>query len=407
MFHTKEICMITDLKIFCQLFYAATAIPVTYYQISTNTCCSFPSILEDASLFRKKLPGFLHFTKNPDFFTSQSFAFYGYIKSAKEDNAIIVGPLFSTALSKSTLHSFMQEWGISLNYRAEIEQLLTGIPQISYHQFLKILTYLHFCLNDEYLDAAQHFHQEDTNSNNAFSNLHSHQVIEAKESRRFHNTYYFEQGLIQYIQNGEVEKLELLLKTSSELSEGILADNSLRQAKNIFITSTTLATRSAIAGGMDMEQAYLLSDAYIQECEKSQVISNISTLTYTMLMDFAKRVSQNKMPQGMSLEVFDCLQFISHHINEPLQVGDVAEHIGRSRSYLAKKFKQELGFDVSNFIMRCKLEEAKSLLTYSNKTLSEISSYLCFSSQSYFQNVFKKKYGVTPTQYRKNTLKIN
>ena len=126
-----------------------------------------------------------------------------------------------------------------------------------------------------------------------------------------------------------------------------------------------------------------------------------------MLMDFTKRVSQNKMPQGMSLEVFDCLQFISHHINEPLQVGDVAEHIGRSRSYLAKKFKQELGFDVSSFIMRCKLEEAKSLLTYSNKTLSEISSYLCFSSQSYFQNVFKKKYGVTPTQYRKNTLKIN
>ena len=46
------------------------------------------------------------------------------------------------------------------------------------------------------------------------------------------------------------------------------------------------------------------------------------------------------------------------------------------------------------------LEEAKSLLRYSDKTLSEISSYLCFSSQSYFQNVFKRKYGITPKQYR-------
>ena len=52
------------------------------------------------------------------------------------------------------------------------------------------------------------------------------------------------------------------------------------------------------------------------------------------------------------------------------------------------------------FIMRCKLEEAKSLLTYTDKSLSEISSYLCFSSQAYFQNVFKKKFGVTPNEYR-------
>lgn len=54
--------------------------------------------------------------------------------------------------------------------------------------------------------------------------------------------------------------------------------------------------------------------------------------------------------------------------------------------------------------MRYKLEEAKSLLTYSDKSLGEISSYLSFSSQSYFQNVFKKKYGITPLQYRNRSL---
>ena len=100
------------------------------------------------------------------------------------------------------------------------------------------------------------------------------------------------------------------------------------------------------------------------------------------------------------------IQFITHHINESIRVGDVAEHIGRSRSYLTNKFKKELGFDVCSFIMRCKLEEAKSLLTYSDKTLSEISNYLCFSSQAYFQTVFKKKYSLTPTQYRNQTHKI-
>ena len=65
-----------------------------------------------------------------------------------------------------------------------------------------------------------------------------------------------------------------------------------------------------------------------------------------------------------------------------------------------KKFKKELGFNISSYIMRRKLEEAKSLLTYSDKTVSEISEYLCFSSQSYFQNVFKAKYGMTPKKFR-------
>ena len=49
------------------------------------------------------------------------------------------------------------------------------------------------------------------------------------------------------------------------------------------------------------------------------------------------------------------------------------------------------------------LSAAARVERYSEKSLAEISSYLCFSSQSYFQNVFKKQYGVTPLQYRKQT----
>ena len=53
------------------------------------------------------------------------------------------------------------------------------------------------------------------------------------------------------------------------------------------------------------------------------------------------------------------------------------------------------------FELVCQIRAASS-----DKTLSEISNYLCFSSQSYFQTVFKKKYGLTPTQYRDQTHKI-
>ena len=73
-----------------------------------------------------------------------------------------------------------------------------------------------------------------------------------------------------------------------------------------------------------------------------------------------------------------------------------------SRAYLFKKFQQELGMGISAYITNRRLQEAKSLLRFTNKSLGEISSYLCFSSQSHFQNQFKKSTGQTPLQYRKN-----
>lgn len=123
-----------------------------------------------------------------------------------------------------------------------------------------------------------------------------------------------------------------------------------------------------------------------------------------MILDFTERVALQKIPAGMSREIFLCVQYISQHTNEPIQVDDVAAFIHMSRSTITRKFKKELGFCISGFIKRCKLEEAKSLLTFTNKSLSEISSYLCFSSQSHFQRAFKNKYGMTPLDYRNRTI---
>ena len=80
---------------------------------------------------------------------------------------------------------------------------------------------------------------------------------------------------------------------------------------------------------------------------------------------------------------------------------DLANELGRSTSYVRKHFQKDVGMTVGEFVIRSKLEEAKTLLVYSEKTLAEISFDLCFSSQSYFQRLFKKEYGITPAQYRK------
>ncbi len=186
-----------------------------------------------------------------------------------------------------------------------------------------------------------------------------------------------------------------------------MAHSPVRHAKNTFITTAAKAGfLGAIPGGVDIENAYQLMDFYIRECEQLQNIDEISTLQYMMLLDFCRKSGETQIPDGISAEVYQCVSYIRNHVNEPVTVDDVAKHVHRSGSYMMRRFKEELGIRIGAFITRCKLEEAKSLLTYSDKTLAEISSYLCFSNQSYFQNIFKKQYGITPMQYRKKTRKI-
>jgi len=127
---------------------------------------------------------------------------------------------------------------------------------------------------------------------------------------------------------------------------------------------------------------------------------SIYVLTRKMLVDYTTRVSNKILPLHDDTIIQQAIQFVHQNTNQHITVSDVAAHVGLSRSYLAHKFKETLGLDLSALIRRCKLEEAKELLRYTNKPISDISNYLCFSSQNHFHNVFKKQYGVTPQKYR-------
>ena len=78
----------------------------------------------------------------------------------------------------------------------------------------------------------------------------------------------------------------------------------------------------------------------------------------------------------------------------------IAGALYMSRPYLSKKFKEDPGENIADFILKEKTEEAKRLLRHSDKSLTAIGSYLGFSSASHFSRVFKTYVGSTPSEYR-------
>ena len=291
--------MIKDIKSFCRLFYESTFLPINCYDYASDQSYTYP---EDAGfdiIVNNPSPDFLNFKKNPDYFVSDSFTYYGYVESSGRDYCLIVGPVFSTPVTESDTHNFMKEWTIDASFHSRVSHFLQSIPPQSLYSFLNVLAYLHFCINDEVISVSEHFQLERLSQTDKISSVYTEKIMELKENQKYHNTYFYEKEMMKYVQNGDIKRLKELLNSSQNLVEGIVAGNALRQKKNIFITIATLTTRAAIQGGMNLEEAYQLADVYIQDCEHSQNLTYIENLNYSMLIDFTERVGKGKIPGGM------------------------------------------------------------------------------------------------------------
>ncbi|MFD1452663.1 helix-turn-helix domain-containing protein [Oceanobacillus sojae] len=319
---------------------------------------------------------------------------------------IIIGPVGQCNLNRQEENDYAFLLGISYSDFKKLLQGMNAIPLIPLENFLHILLLVNFYLNDERLDLTDLPLYDQILQ---FENHHPFEAVQSEiqnepnsEAKVFHNSLEYEQQMLAYVTDGNVERLSDFLMKNPPHGVGKVANHYLRQVKNIFITVVTLVSRAAIRGGILEEEAMTLSDYYIQYCEDLFDTNTIGALQYHMIMDFTKKVNKEEDLTSVSPLIKKVIRFVRHHLSNTLNVTLIAEHVHMSRSALSTNFKKEVGITLTSFILNERLEKAKSLLHYTDKSLSEISLFLCFSSQSHFQNVFKKEIGITPNEFRKS-----
>ncbi len=393
-----------DTNSFCKLFYASHYIPISYY---SNGLCLSAYGFGSENVFQGLSSLSFDIQEIPSIIIGKDLGFYGIVKLSGDD-FVVIGPAYSGNVIDDSVHHYMTDNVIPKDKEQETAEFLRGIPQCSYNQFLNLLSFIYFLFNNKELGIYEYSLFSQSGYEGEIAVRQASFSYDAREEQIEHGTFNFEKRMLDYVKRGNTSAMKsFLLQTAQQeqLTEGRLADDPLRQAKNLFIGAVTLVGKNgAIPGGLDVEQAYQLIDTYIQECEHLQDINEIKKLQFNMLIDFTNRVENAQSPGNISNEVFSCIQFIKTHVNEPIGISEVTNHSGKSRAYITKKFKDEVGINIGEYIINSKMDEAKTLLKYTDKSLGAISNYLCFSSQSYFQNVFKKKYGITPAKYRQNYL---
>ena len=346
------------------------------------------------------LDGVLAVGGNIGYFVTPYFNYYGVVRSGR--CAIVIGPSRLTPMSEKDIRELAFSCDVEVGEVDRFIAAMKGLVQMPLESILEILCTVNHVLSGERLSISDiAIYDIDDAADSDLPEAISHGgVVNEYGGEEVHNTLAIESQLMDMVRRGDVAALNEWVKGAPAVRGGRLADDAARQMKNTFIVSTTLASRSAIRGGVDTEEALSLSDSYIRKCEIMSTADQILNLQYRMILDYTSRVEKERLGKSPSRLVTEVARYVRKNVSGRTSVEDMARTMFISRTHLAKRFKEETGKTLTDYILTEKTEEAKRLLKHTDKSLSAISEYLGFSSQSHFARVFKKYAGITPSEYR-------
>lgn len=110
-----------------------------------------------------------------------------------------------------------------------------------------------------------------------------------------------------------------------------------------------------------------------------------------------KEEDSGKIP---NLFVQKAADYIKLNYSEKISIKEIADQLYLSPNYLSELFKKHTGKTISEYLTEYRLEKACQLLDHAEYRVGDVSGMVGIHDGRYFSNMFKKKYGMTPTEYR-------
>ncbi len=138
------------------------------------------------------------------------------------------------------------------------------------------------------------------------------------------------------------------------------------------------------------------------------VVRHLLSALFTMIESERKKTEADEtgIQKTQNITFKNFLKILEENFHRPEGVEFYAEKLFMSARNLNLICQNILQKSVSEIIETRKLIEAKNLLIHTDKTISEIGYELGYNEKAYFTNVFKKKSGQTPTEFREEMKKL-
>ena len=305
---------------------------------------------------------------------------------------ILAGPVLSMRINGDDFSLLLQENHILIHDKKILHDLVRSSVS-SYQKFYDYLIFLFRAIN----------HKEPKNSVSIDKQVDPHAEGQMREDYEVQWAEYNDKFVLQmqnYIENGMVDELNDFMKSEQPAPYGTLSKDALRHWKNSCFVLLYIVRKAAEKGGMEPSFGLRLAEGYSQRIDAAVSADDLRYITQELRRDYCTRVAKLKINKEYSPPVQKIIRYIQARPMKKLSLDQIANDTGISKSYMCALFKQETGMNVGEFIQEEKIRNAKDLLQFSEYSVMDIADYLSFSSQCYFQNVFKKVTGMTPKQYR-------
>lgn len=111
-----------------------------------------------------------------------------------------------------------------------------------------------------------------------------------------------------------------------------------------------------------------------------------------------------EIDRSFNTYIKDAIKYVENNIKRNITLEEVAKYINITPHYLSKIFKKYVGVNFITFITDKKIELAKEMLINKDVPIVNISIELSYNQPNYFSKVFKRKVGMTPSEYREKYL---
>ena len=133
--------------------------------------------------------------------------------------------------------------------------------------------------------------------------------------------------------------------------------------------------------------------------DRFQAMVDLLNVFAQYLADYASRHALSATANDPK-PVSSAKQFVLSHVEEPINLAVVAQHVNVSRFHFCKLFKKATGMTLTEYVARVRVEKAKTLLVDASVRISEVVFAAGFGSIPRFNSVFKRCVGMSPTEYR-------
>ena len=152
----------------------------------------------------------------------------------------------------------------------------------------------------------------------------------------------------------------------------------------------------------------------IMEIQENEKISELATLalmqdlwlTFYENINLAGKKEVQTFDEAAQKRVQLMMQYIHENYSHDLSLNEIASHIGISKSTALNLFHRFLHTTPVNYVIGYRLQVASWLLKNTKKKIKTISYESGFHNVDYFCRLFKKRYQLTPSEYRCKNLKI-